>query len=109
MNKPAYGLNDKNEQAENRSNVGVFDHKQLMRQTRIGEKEKLFKKDGENESRRDVASEIDYSDNKSICTTVTMQRRSNSNRNSDTQSVLSKANLDKLNKEGKIISNIIVI
>lgn len=102
MNKPVYNIGNKNEQMEHRSNTNVFDHKQLIKQAQTGDfKEKLFNRDLENESRRDIASEIDYSDHKSINTTITLQKRSSNFRQSDTQSVLSKGNLDKLNKEMK--------
>lgn len=57
-------------------------------------------------SKRDVASEIDYSDHRSIATSITNPNRFGRVRASDTQSVLSKANLDKLDKnaaDSKII------
>lgn len=57
-------------------------------------------------SKRDVASEIDYSDHRSIATSVTQSNRIGRARASDTHSVLSKANLDKLDKnaaDAKII------
>ena len=62
MNKPVYNINNKNEQIENRSNTNVFDHKQLIKQAQsVDIKEKLFKRDKDSESKRDIASEIDYS------------------------------------------------
>lgn len=73
--KPAYNLGIKNQDIDNKSNAGVFDHTQLIKQTQAGDaKDKLFSKNIENESRRDITSEIDYSDHKSIAALVKVQK-----------------------------------
>lgn len=73
--KPVFNINNKNEDIDNKSNAGVFDHGQLIKQTQAGDvKDKLFSKNIENESRRDIASEIDYSDHKSITAMIKVQK-----------------------------------
>lgn len=75
MNKPKYNINDKGEQLEKKSNASMFDHKNLIKQSQVGDaKEKLFKYDRDNESKRDIASEIDYSDHRSIATSITISK-----------------------------------
>lgn len=106
MNKPAYNLPSKNKSHETCSNASRFDHSRLLRHAQEGNtKDRLFQKESEGASRRDIASEIDYSDQKSIASSLGISKRQ-IKRPSDTQSVLSKSNLAKLNGEQKQGSSI---
>jgi len=59
-------------------------------------KTKLFEKGSQNWSKRDIASEIDYSDKRSIGTSVTLSSRHNKK--------LSVASLEEFNKQTKVIT-----
>lgn len=59
-------------------------------------KNKLLEKESQNFSKRDIASEIDYSDKKSIYTSVTHSRRHNTK--------LSVASIEEFNKQNKLIT-----
>lgn len=73
-----------------------------LNNSKEGVKENLFRS-YENGSKRDIASEIDYSDQRSIATSVTLSNRYMKKRPSDTHSMLSKDNLDKLNNQSRLI------
>ena len=73
--KPLYNLNNAVDIRDNKSNAVAFDHKQLIKQAQTGNlKDKLFSRVNENESKRDIASEIDYSDHKSITAMIKIQK-----------------------------------
>lgn len=73
-----------------------------LNNSKQGVKENLFRS-YENGSKRDIASEIDYSDQRSIATSVTLSNRYAKKKPSDTHSMLSKDNLDKLDNKNRLI------
>lgn len=76
MQKPTYDNISKASNEDKRTNASYFDHKKLLNNTKGDFKLKMFNTSNDNASKRDVASEIDYSDHKSIATSVTLSQRS---------------------------------
>lgn len=103
MSKPRHEVNSKKRHFLSSSvagSTGNFDHQQLLQNTRGGHTKHMHTEDAlDRESKRDIASEIDYSDHKSIASSVALSKRYTPKRHSDTHSVLSKVNLTKLENE----------
>ena len=76
----------------------MFNYDKLLKNTKDANIHKIITNEGK--PKRAMQSEIDYSDHKSIATFVSQSNRSKrAYRPSDTKSVLSKNNLDKLDSQ----------
>lgn len=97
MQKPTFDIMSKASNDEKQKKEQLFDHKKLLNNTKANFKTNMFENANDNASKRDISSEIDYSDHRSIATSVTLSIKSGRrSHRSNAGSDLTKDNLNKL-------------